>query len=444
MHAIMRPAASVLSFLLLSLSFVACGENDTAGDRSADSTAAPPPLGSAVDTGAAAAADTTSSSPSPLALVPVTIRLKEANHLVKRKEFTLNIPEGFGISVAADGLQRLRFMAFSPDRRLFATDMRNMADNDIGRVYAFDGFDPATRRFARRTVWLDGLRNPNSVAFYTDRNGASWLYVALTDRLARYRYEPGSGGPSGPAETLATFPDYGKSYREGGWHLTRTVAFGDDGRLYVSVGSSCNVCEEKEEVRATVLQMNPDGSEQRIFARGLRNAVGIRWTDGALWGTNMGADHLGLDMPEDTFYRLKEGAHYGWPYAYEYQGTVHADPVYGGLPDAVKPEAVPTAWGTFPAHSAPLGFDRFTGPAGSPLHDCFLVALHGSGSPAMKRGYSIVRLADGGAPQDFINGFQQGKERVGRPCDILRDGPGSFFFSDDHAGVLYYVYQKEG
>lgn len=387
------------------------------------------------------AAQISSSSP---VLVPKAVHLNQANHLVKRKDFTLNLPEGFEIAVAADGLKRLRFMAFSPDRRLFVADMQNLADNRIGKIYAFDGFDPATKRFSRRTPWLENLRNPNSVAFHTDGSGKIWLYVALTDRLVRYGYQPGSNHPTEKAETLATFPDSGNSYREGGWHLTRTVTFGDNGKLYVSVGSSCNACEEKEDVRASVLEMNPDGSNQRIFARGLRNAVGIRWVDGGLWATDMGADHLGLDKPDDTFYRLKDGANYGWPYTYESGGVVYADPAYGKLPNAVSPESVPKAWGAFPAHSAPLGFDRFT-QAGNPgLNNCFLVALHGSGSPAMQRGYSIVRLVEGKIAGDFINGFQEGKERFGRPCDILRDTPGSFFFSDDHAGVLYYVYQKGG
>lgn len=439
----MRSIARFSPFVFLFCLLLACGDGDTAGEKSADTTASQLPA--SADTADTSAADTNSASALPsLRLVPHTIRLSAANHLVKRKEFTLNIPEGFAIAVAADGLKRLRFMAFSPDRRLFVTDMQNLADNRIGKLYVFDGFDPAAKHFGQRRVWLENLRNPNSIAFHTDAQGQSWLYVALTDQLVRYRYEPGSAGPTGEAETLTTFPDYGRSYREGGWHLTRTVAFGDNGKLYVSVGSSCNACEEKEEVRACILEMNPDGSDSKIVARGLRNAVGIRWLDGGLWLTNMGADHLGLDKPEDTFYRLKEGAHYGWPYAYEYQGQVYADPAYGKLPDAVAPGSVPKAWGAFPAHSAPLGFDRFPD-AGSPaLNNAFLVALHGSGTPAMERGYSIVRLSDGKAAGDFINGFQQGKERVGRPCDILRDGPNSFFFTDDHAGVLYYVYQKGG
>ncbi|MCV5941587.1 hypothetical protein OFN64_33460, partial [Escherichia coli] len=88
------------------------------------------------------------------------------------------------------------------------------------------------------------------------------------------------------------------SYKYGGWHLTRTIAFGPNGKLYVSVGSSCNSCIEKEEVRAGLLEMNPDGSGQRIFARGLRNAVGLRFIDNQLYVTNQGSDHLGKNSPD--------------------------------------------------------------------------------------------------------------------------------------------------
>ena len=123
--------------------------------------------------------------------------------------------------------------------------------------------------------YLTGLRNPNSLAFLPIGAGASWLYLALTDRLLRYRYRAGDNAPAEKPEVLATFPDYGLSYKYGGWHLTRTIVIGGNGKVYVSVGSSCNACEEKEEVRASVLEMDPDGRHPRYFARGLRNAVGM-------------------------------------------------------------------------------------------------------------------------------------------------------------------------
>ncbi len=219
-------------------------------------------------------------------------------------------------------------MARSPDDRIFVTDMYNLTDNKRGVVYILDQFDPATRQFKKLTKYLSDLRNPNSVAFYTDRIGTNWFYLALTDRLVRYRYETGSEAPSGEPEVLATFPDYGLGYKYGGWHLTRTVVVGGNGKIYVAVGSSCNACEEKEEVRATIVEMDPDGKNRRYYARGLRNAVGIKWVKDRLWATNMGSDHLGDHRPADTFYAIEEEKNYGWPYCYQAGAKVFPDPKF--------------------------------------------------------------------------------------------------------------------
>ena len=273
--------------------------------------------------------------------------------------FELYVPEGFDIKVAADGLKRVRFMARSPDNRIFLTDMYNRADNNRGKVYILDGFDAKTGRFEKVIPFLTGLRNPNSVAFHTDRNGVHWLYLALTEKLVRYRYSGGETAPSGPPEVLATFPDYGLNYKYGGWHLTRTIAFADDGRLYVSVGSSCNACIEKEPIRATVVEMDADGKNQKILAKGLRNSVGLKWVQGKLYATDMGADHLGDDRPEDAMYVVEDGRNYGWPYCYQYRSRRYADPQFKGAPGALDCATVPAAYAAFPAHSSPLGFEYF-------------------------------------------------------------------------------------
>ena len=136
--------------------------------------------------------------------------------LANGKSFDLNLPDGYEISVAAQGLKRVRFMALSPDNRLFVTDMFNLTDNRRGVVYILDDFDRETLQFKRVTKYLSGLRNPNNVAFYTDQSGATWFYLALTDRLVRYRYQAGDNAPSGEPEVLATFPDYGLGYKYGG------------------------------------------------------------------------------------------------------------------------------------------------------------------------------------------------------------------------------------
>jgi glucose/arabinose dehydrogenase len=364
--------------------------------------------------------------------------------LANGKSFDLKLPDGFGISVAAQGLKRVRFMARSPDDRIFVTDMYNLTDNKRGVVYILEDFDPATRQFKKLTKYLTGLRNPNSVAFYTDQSGTNWFYLALTDRLVRYRYEAGSEAPSGEPEVLATFPDYGLGYKYGGWHLTRTVVVGGNGKIYVAVGSSCNACEEKEEVRASVLEMDPDGKNQRYYARGLRNAVGLRWVNGHLWATNMGSDHLGDNRPADTFYSIEEEKNYGWPYCFQAGAKVFSDVKFNPANRKFDCRKVPPAHTAFAAHSSPLGLEYFDSTNDPALAGSFLVALHGSTKRTLRRGYRVVKIdeSSSGAVADFITGFFDGTKINGRPADIFGFGKNAFLLTDDYSGVVYYVYRK--
>jgi len=381
-----------------------------------------------------------------IALASCQVLLAATHHitLANGKSFDLDLPDGFGISIAAQGLKRVRFMARSPDDRIFVTDMYNLSDNKRGVVYILEDFDPATRQFKKLTKYLTGLRNPNSVAFYTDKSGTNWFYLALTDRLVRYRYEAGSEAPSDEPEVLATFPDYGLGYKYGGWHLTRTIVVGDNGKIYVAVGSSCNACEEKEEVRASILEMDPDGKNQRHYARGLRNAVGLRWINGRLWATNMGSDHLGDNRPADTFYAIEAEKNYGWPYCFQAGPKVFADPKFNLRNKKLDCRKVPPAHTPFPAHSSPLGLEYFDSTSDPALANSFLVALHGSTKRSLNRGYKVVRIKEsaGGDMEDFITGFFDGTRINGRPADIFSFGKDAFLLTDDYSGVVYYVYRK--
>jgi glucose/arabinose dehydrogenase len=435
-------------------------------------------------------------------LVAHSIRLADGRAL------TLKLPSSLNIDVAAQGLRRVRFFAVSPDHRIFVTDMYNRADNSLGKVYILDGWNERTHTFARVVPYLDHLRNPNNLAFYTDpATLQSWLYLPLTDRLLRYKYSPGDNVPGGPPEILARYPDYGLNYKYGGWHLTRTVAFGTlhgHTRLFISVGSSCDACQEKEPVRASLQMMDPDGTHHGTVAKGLRNAVGLAFfptlDGGSLFATNMGADHLGDAEPEDTFFELdsnspagalasqvnfnftnwleqpveghpeiKRGgnevtpipADYGWPTCYFADGKPRTDtlisapkpgdhifppPPAGPPPPQVDCSKVPTAYTTFAAHSSPLGLAYFDG-ADPILNGSFLVALHGAGHPKIGTGYRVVHFtAANHKPEDFITGFlvtEAGKPVVkGRPCGLLRTGPDSFLLTDDLDGVIYSIHPK--
>lgn len=358
--------------------------------------------------------------------------------------FNLNLPAEFEIMPAAQGLKRPRFMAKSPDNRIFVTDLYNLTDNKRGAIYILEDFDERTGRFGKVVPYLTNLHNPNSLCFHSDENGNGWLYIALTDKLVRYAYRNGDTAPTGSPRVLATFPDYGLGYKYGGWHLTRTLAFGPNRKLYISVGSSCNACEEKEKIRATITEMNPDGSSRKVYASGLRNAVGIKWVGDRLFATNMGADHMGNDKPSDTMYMVRPGDNFGWPYCYQDQTRVYADPKFQSSEKSPGCKSVPPAYATFYAHSSPLGLEYFdlTNTAAS-LRNYFLVALHGSSDHKLNRGHSVARVRRGVRTADFISGFRQNGVVHGRPADIMRLGPDAFLFSDDHAGVVYYVRKKD-
>jgi len=369
-------------------------------------------------------------------LIPQKVTLKNG------KSFNLNLPADFEIIPAAEGFRRARFFAKAPDGRIFVTDMYNLTDNKRGVIYILDGWNERIGKFAKVTQYLSGLHNPNSVQFYRDANGQDWIYIAETGKLTRRKFTMDEERPTDQnPQTIATFPDYGLSYKYGGWHLTRTIAFGTNGKLYVSVGSSCNSCVEKEKVRATVLEMNPDGSGQRIFARGLRNAVGLRWVGAFLFATNQGSDHLGYNRPDETFYALREGSDYGWPYCHSSNGRIIRDPKLRQREGCAN---VPGPYAFFPARSSALGFDYYFDDAASPesIKNAFLVALHGSTNKAIGRGYKIVVMRRGEKLQDFITGFLQNGVINGRPCDILRLGPDSFLFTDDNKGIVYFVRKR--
>ncbi|WP_425216071.1 PQQ-dependent sugar dehydrogenase [Tumidithrix helvetica] len=376
----------------------------------------------------------------PINLTPHAIALNDG------KSFDLYLPQEFQITPAAQGLKRIRAMAKSPDGRLFVPDMIDLSDNNDGAIYILDDFDATRGTFGKAATYLTELRNPNSLTFYTDDAGKHWLYLALTDRLVRYPYRTGDLKPSSPPQTIATFPDRGLSYKYGGWHLTRTVEIHNN-KVYVSIGSSCDACEETEAVRASILEMDLDGRNSRPYATGLRNAVGIKWVSKAgienLFATNMGSDYLGEDKPEDTFYLVEDGKNYGWPYCYQFEAQIYADEEFSRSDRAIDCRKVPLADATFPAHSAPLGFAYFDSTNTiSSLKNYFLVALHGSSEVSLNRGYEIVRVAKGRSPEPFVTGFLQNGVVYGRPAFILPWGTNAFLVTDDRAGVVYFISPK--
>ncbi|MBL7748246.1 MAG: PQQ-dependent sugar dehydrogenase [Chitinophagaceae bacterium] len=378
-------------------------------------------------------------SQKPIKLIEIPITLKN------KTSFKLKVPTGYKINAAVEGLSRPRFFAKSPDGRLFVTDMYDRSDNKRGKIIILENWNDATREFEKVTPFMEELHNPNQVAFY-QLKGQWHIYIAETHQLSYYVYNNGDSKPTGTAKVIATFPDYGLSYKYGGWHLTRSIAFHND-KLYVSVGSSCDACIEKEEIRATISEMNPaDGSNKKIIARGVRNAVGMKWVNNELWATNMGRDNRGPDKPEEQLMKIIPGAFYGWPYYFQYKKQIIADPDFK---DSVHPKWVkrpPISKWAIKAHSAPLGFAYFIGFKDSLLNNSFITALHGSTSVWRQRGNSVVQMLPNGTYREIVTGFLQGtteEKRFGRPCDVMQWDDRSFFISDDKNGVIYYVRKEK-
>ncbi|HYE23440.1 MAG TPA: PQQ-dependent sugar dehydrogenase [Candidatus Paceibacterota bacterium] len=378
-------------------------------------------------------------APEAINLVSRTITLSDGT------EAAFRIAEPFEATIAADGLGKARFMTMSPDGRLFVPDLVNMNLSREGKIYVLEDFNEETMRFEKKSTFLSDLRGPNSVAFYTDAEGVTWIYYTLTDRLVRHRYEAGDTAPRGTGEVIATFEDWQSPEADGiVWHITRTLLFVDD-TLYVSVGSGCNACEQPEsEMRAMILAMDPDGENIRVYAKGTKNMVGLEWARGALYATENGVDHLGVDDPDDTMYLIEEGKHYGWPYCYESRGEKLDETIQEWERKDIDCQTdVPRSFAAFGSHTAPLGLKYFDASAHSVLRNSFLVALHGSFREEIGHGYRIMRVLPDGIQEVFMDGFLDADgKRVARPVDILQHDEDSFFVTDDHGGQVFFVYAK--
>lgn len=341
---------------------------------------------------------------------------------------TLNLPAGFTASVFAAGLNNPRFMAIGPGGTIFVTGMAG------GQIYALP--DPNSDGIADEVqVWAEGLRQPNGLAFHE-----GFLYVGETHQVVRFQVGPDGARQGGPEPVIPELPT-------GGGHWTRTVGFDADGRLFVAVSSSCNVCEESDERRAAISIYNADGSGGRVFMRGLRNAVGFVWRPGTseLWATNNGRDMLGDDVPFETVYRVRAGGNAGWPNCYPAPGGLLPDPQFG-QPDICQTADPPAV--TIQAHSAPLGLRFYDGSSfPEAVRGDLFVALHGSWNRSEPVGYKVIRIPfDGDSPaeaEDFVTGWM-GREgdrssMWGRPVDVLVAPDGALLVSDDHSGAIYRI-----
>jgi glucose/arabinose dehydrogenase len=351
-------------------------------------------------------------------------------------------PAGFVVERFVSGLDNPREIITAPNGDIF------IAESQPGRIRVLR--PGQNGKPASDTFFASGLRQPFGMAFYPNGSNPHYLYVGNTDSVVRFAYRIGDVKAREQEETIVPNLPSGGRLRGGG-HWTRDVRFSRDGKkMFVSVGSVTNDYEKPnapEARRADVLQFNPDGSGERIYAKGIRNAVGlaIHPETGDLWGSVNERDGLGDDLVPDYITRIRENSFYGWPWFY-----------IGGHQDPRHPGAHPELKGkvTIPdvlvqAHLASLCIMFYTGSQFPQEYrnDAF-AAQHGSWNRERRVGYKVIRVpAKQGVPtgeyEDFLTGFVTPEGKVwGRPVGVTMGNGGSLYISDDASGTIWRVVYK--
>lgn len=343
----------------------------------------------------------------------------------KAPNIPFKLPTGYVVHVFAEGISSARDLQFSPGGSLLVSSPSS------GNVYALpdkngDGVADSVNKI------IENKHNPHGLAFW-DGN----LFVAETTKVAKYTWDENSQTASQQKNLFSLPPNNN--------HNRRTITFNSSGKMFISIGSTCNVCHEDSSLSATVLTADSQGNNLTVFAKGLRNAPFIQFNpkSGELWATEMGRDNLGDNIPPDEIDILKEGNDYGWPDCY---GAKVADKNFNEDASCQNTESPVFE---IPAHSAPLGLtfinsDQFP----EDWQGDLLVAYHGSWNRSTPTGYKVVRLdveaSSIKGASDFITGFipesaKSGSDALGRPVDLTFDSLGNLYLSDDKAGTIYII-----
>lgn len=353
----------------------------------------------------------------------------------------LKVPKGFAVNVFAQGLTNPRRLLIVPGSTA-ANYKVLVAESAAGRISILDS--AGSGKADSKSTFVSGLHQPYGMAFHDN-----WFYVGNTNSVVRFPFTNGQTSINANPQTLLQLPT--------GGHWTRNLLFADGGKkMYIAVGSSCNVCEDKDINRAAINEANPDGSDFKPYATGIRNPVGMALYPGTnqLWTVVNERDRLGDDIPPDYLTQVQQNAFYGWPYAYtDLDRHVHPDPNFGVKNPAKVSVTTPP---TFPlqAHSAPLGLAFYPLKIQKKdIHEKYFpreyrgdafVAFHGSWNRSVRTGYKIVRVHfENGKPvsvSDFVTGFLKSDQKVwGRPVDVAIAPDGSLLFSDDGGGKIWRV-----
>jgi glucose/arabinose dehydrogenase len=344
----------------------------------------------------------------------------------------LETPNGFTIDEVASGIPSPRFMALDPLNGSLVYG--SSTTNQVVRLIDTNG----DGRYDQTQIVASGLPAVHSVAFIGvgGTGGVPTLYAAAEDRLVRLA----NFDANGTAQQVDKLLDLPSGATDLYGHRTRTIARGPDGKLYISVGSSCDVCVEDTPLRAAILRANVDGSGVEVFAAGLRNTVGFDWRPGsnALWGADMGRNNLGQDKVSDELDLIEQGKNYGWPYCYD---DALPNPEFN---DPAKCAGTVSPAFKFPPHWAPLGFVFYKQPGFPPSYQGdALVAFHGTAKDQVQTlgGYLVARVKfQNGQPvgmEDLVRGWNANGDVWGRPAGLLVLPDGSVLISDDFGGRIF-------
>jgi glucose/arabinose dehydrogenase len=347
----------------------------------------------------------------------------------------LQAAEGFSITVFARDVANARMMAQDADGIIYVT---RPAQGDVIALMDEDGDGAADSPPMTATTELTGV---HGIVITGNQ-----VYLAIPTTI--YRGEILGDGTFGELEIIVDdLPDAGQ-------HGNRTMAFGPDGLLYVAIGSSCNDCPDPNPERATILQLQSDGSTRTIFAEGLRNTVGWGWHPETqeMWGMDHGSDGHGNDLPNEELNLLEAGNNYGWPFCFnnaEVNSYIPNRPQGMTKAEFCRQSTIPRL--TYQAHSAPIGMVFYTGDQFPEEYqnDAF-VAMRGSWNRMPATGYKIVRIIydENGQPvefEDFVTGFliEDGTAHFGRVAGLLVLQDGSLLISEDTNGMIYRVSYTE-
>lgn len=367
----------------------------------------------------------------PKDVVNINTTTKYAEHIDFTPDMvkSLKVPSGWEVTVAASGLGKPRMLFLGNTGQLYVTR------RDAGDILLLTDSNGDNKYDEVKTAVTDF----KGVHGITIKDG--WIYGCNNNEIRRYKIKTDGTADSDAKEVLV------KDLPSGGQHSNRTIDFGTDGLLYVTVGSVCNDCVGDKET-ATILTVDPKTWKRTTYASGLRNTIGFDWhpQTGELWGVDNGSDFKGDTWPPEELNKLVKNYDYGFPFAYGKREVdkTREDPMGTSKEELVK-MTEPSVM-EFPAHSAPIAFQFFG--KNAPFNGDALVCWHGSWNASNVVGYKVERiLYKNGKPagsEDFLSGFliNNNKERFGRPAGLIINPDGVVYISDDANGIIYCVKPK--